>query len=279
MKVTYLGTTTLLFDDGKDQLMFDCHITRPSMSKFVIGKICTDEELADKIIEKFHIERLKAIFVSHSHYDHVLDAPYFAVKSGADIYGSESTVNVAIGGNVPEQKIHLFDINREEIIGNYRIKIIPSIHSKAHWYNDDLEQIIDEPVIQPASKAKYKEGGSYDFLIENQERKYLIRPSFNYIEGQLDDIKADVLFLGIAGLSKADEATENKFFEETVEKVRPELVVPVHWDNFMSSLEKPIKGMPKFAEDTAKSMFKLAEYCGENGISCIVQLPMTSFNC
>ena len=27
MKVTYFGTTTLLFDDGKDQIFFDAHFT------------------------------------------------------------------------------------------------------------------------------------------------------------------------------------------------------------------------------------------------------------
>lgn len=31
MKVTYLGTTTLLFDDGTDQILFDCHVIRPSL--------------------------------------------------------------------------------------------------------------------------------------------------------------------------------------------------------------------------------------------------------
>lgn len=33
MKVTFFGTTTLLFDDGKDQILFDAHFTRPSIEK------------------------------------------------------------------------------------------------------------------------------------------------------------------------------------------------------------------------------------------------------
>ena len=37
MKVTYFGTTTLLFDDGKDQILFDAHITRPSLGKYITG--------------------------------------------------------------------------------------------------------------------------------------------------------------------------------------------------------------------------------------------------
>ena len=37
MKVTFFGTTTLLFDDGKDQILFDCHFTRPSILSYIRG--------------------------------------------------------------------------------------------------------------------------------------------------------------------------------------------------------------------------------------------------
>ena len=37
MKVTFFGTTTLLFDDGTDQIFFDAHMTRPSLLKYICG--------------------------------------------------------------------------------------------------------------------------------------------------------------------------------------------------------------------------------------------------
>lgn len=37
LKVTYFGTTTLLFDDGKDQVLFDAHVTRLSVGKYARG--------------------------------------------------------------------------------------------------------------------------------------------------------------------------------------------------------------------------------------------------
>ncbi len=112
--------------------------------------------------------------------------------------------------------------------------------------------------------------------VEAHGKKYLIRPSFNYIEGQLDGFKADVLFLGVAGLAKADEVTEKRFFEETVEKVNPDVVIPLHWDNFFSPLNKPIVGMPGFVEHTEAVFFKLARYCEAHDINCLVQIPRTS---
>ena len=102
MKISYLGTTTLLFDDGTDQILFDCHVTRPSVKKCLFGKLSTDAEIADHVISEFDIDRLRGIFVSHSHHDHVLDVPYFAKRCYAEVFGSPSALNVARGGGIAE---------------------------------------------------------------------------------------------------------------------------------------------------------------------------------
>ena len=74
MKVTYFGTTTLLFDDGKDQILFDCHFTRPSLPDYIRNKpTLSDEKMADRMFHLHKIKRLSAIFISHSHHDHVME--------------------------------------------------------------------------------------------------------------------------------------------------------------------------------------------------------------
>ncbi|MBQ6560708.1 MAG: MBL fold metallo-hydrolase [Erysipelotrichaceae bacterium] len=276
MKITFFGTTTLLFDDGKDQILFDAHLTRPSLMKYIFGSEASNTSLIDEKLKLHHVDRLKAIFVSHSHHDHVMDAPYIANRCAATIYGSSSALNVARGGNVPEERLIEFKANETYTIGEYKIKIIPSIHSKPTILNNDLGQTIDTPLVQPARLRDYKEGGSYDFYVETEEKTYMIRPSFNYIKGQMDGYQADVLFLGVAGLQKADEETERIFFEETVGKLKPSVVIPLHWDNFFSPLDRPVIGMPRLVEKTEVVFFKLARYCEKHGIDMLVQMPLTS---
>lgn len=276
MKVTYFGTTTLLFDDGRDQVLFDAHFTRPSLARYIFGSGATDAALADELLRIHRVDRLRAIFVSHSHHDHVMDAPYIANRCGATIYGSASALNVARGGDVDEGRLVGFSGCETFAVGGFTVKVIPSLHSKPTILNNDLGQTIDAPLRQPARLRDYKEGGSFDFLVENGGRRYLIRPSFNYIEGQLDGIRADVLFLGTAGLAKADAETEARFFAETVDKVRPELVIPLHWDNFFSRLDAPARGMPPLIERTEAAFFKLVKACEERGVNCLIQLPRTS---
>ena len=276
MKVTYFGTTTLLFDDGRDQILFDCHFTRPSLARYIFSGAPSNTELIDSMLNLHHVERLKAIFVSHTHHDHVMDAPYVAFRTGASIYGSYSAMNVARGGKIPDDKMTEFHGGECFEVGDFRIRVIPSLHSKPTILNNDLGQTIDRPLSYPCKLREYREGGSFDFLVGHSGRSYLIRPSFNFIEGQLDGIRADVLFLGVAGLAKADPDTERKFFSETAEKVNPELIIPIHWDNFFSGLDKPATGMPPFIERTQVVFFRMAQYCEKQDIRFLVQIPRTS---
>ena len=277
MKITYFGTTTLLFDDGKDQILFDAHVTRPSLVKYILGaKASTNTQMCDELIKVHQIDRLKAIFISHTHHDHVMDAAYITNKCGAKKYGSESCKNVALGGEVAEEKIEVFAHGSTYNVGDYKITILKSLHSKPTILNNDLGVPITEKLKQPVGLREYKEGGSYDFFIEHDGEKILIRPSFNYIKGQLDDINCDVLFLGVAGLAKADQETEEVFFSETVEKTGAKLVIPIHWDNFFSPLDRPIKGMPLFVENTGTVFYKLGKYCEAHDVNMVIQYPLTS---
>ena len=276
MKVTSFGTTTLLFDDGTDQILFDAHLTRPSLKAYISGSCPTNTELVDEKLKLHHVDRLKAIFVSHTHHDHVLDASYIAKKTGAVIYGSRSAMNVARGSDVPENQMVQFERDQTYHVGNYSITVIASLHSKPTILNNDLGKEITEPLSNDAKLRDYKEGGSYDFYVEAEGKKIMIRPSFNYIKGQMDHFKADTVFLGVAGLAKADAKTEKTFFEETLGKLEPKLVIPVHWDNFFSPLTKPVTGMIPIVEKTEVVFYKLARYCEAHDIHMIVQIPLTS---
>lgn len=276
MKVSYLGTTTLLFDDGTDQILFDCHVTRPSIKKCFLGKLSTDTEIADRIISEFSVNRLRGIFVSHSHHDHVLDAPYFANRCNAEVFGSPSAINVARGGGVGEEHLHSFADSLNFRVGEFNITVIPSLHSEPHWFNNDIGKTIDMPLTQPAKMKKFKEGGSYDFLIKYGEKSILIRPSCNYIEGQLSDIKADVIFLGVTELSKKPDMWRDNFFAETIGRVQPRTVIPIHWDNFFSPLYSGMKVIPKPFDYTVENLKVLKEHCKNIGVRCVVQKPLTS---
>ena len=267
VSMTFFGTTTWLLDDGETQLLLDAHLTRPSILRVLLGKLKTNADFVDEVLQRFPMDLLKAIFVSHTHYDHVLDAVYIAQKTGADLYGSVSARNVGLGGGIPEDRLHLFEPGKPISIGAFEITVLPSLHSKPTAINNDLGVVIERPLKQPARMRDYSEGGSYDFYIRHGEQTLLVRPSCNYIEGSLKDVRADTLLLGISGLGKEDEQFHDTFYRETVGTVQPKRVIPVHWDNFFKPLKAPLPYQTRLADDTAGNMAYMKARLEADGIA------------
>lgn len=250
VKVTYLGTATLLFDDGETQLMIDGFFSRPTLLKVARGRLETDTKVVDAALKKAGVERLKAVFVAHSHYDHALDAPYVAMKTKAKLHGSASTLNIGRGAGLANEQMVLFEPGKEIAIGKFTVTVLKGKHSPPlKGLNDDLDQTIDKPLKQPASSRDYKEGGSFDFLIRHGDGSALVQASAQYIEGALDRVRADVYFLGTATLGQQTKKFQDTFYDETIKKVQPRLVVPIHWDSFFRPLNDSLEPFARGIDD------------------------------
>jgi L-ascorbate metabolism protein UlaG (beta-lactamase superfamily) len=258
VKVTFFGTSSLLIDDGETQLLTDGFVTRPGFIKAGFGKIESDSTLVKRIIKEEKIDRLKAVFVVHSHYDHVLDAPTFSKLTTAGLYGSASTLQVARAAKVPASLLHTFETGKALTFGKFTVTILPSRHTPPFNIlgksNDDLGETIDSNFTLPAKTKAFTEGGAYDVLIEHNGKRLLIKASTNYIEGRLDDVQADVLFLGIAQLGKQGNAFKENFYKYTVLPLKPKLLIPIHWDNFFKPLNNNLKPLPKIADNLKQGL-------------------------
>ena len=129
VRVTFFGTSTLLFDDGETQLLIDGFFTRPSVFKVGFGKVSTNQPLVKQVLEEQKINRLKAVFVCHSHYDHVMDAPYICTLTKAILHGSSSTLNVAMGEGLPQNQMQLYYPGQEVEVGKFKVTVIKSKHT------------------------------------------------------------------------------------------------------------------------------------------------------
>ncbi|MBA4853689.1 MBL fold metallo-hydrolase [Emticicia sp. BO119] len=251
IKVTFFGVSTLLFDDGETQLLIDGFFTRPPFLKLLTSEIYTDSTLIDDLISQFRMDRVKGIFPTHSHYDHAFDVAYTTKKMNATLFGSVSTMNIGRGGGVKEEQLHLTRPYEEISLGKFIVQIIPSKHSEPNSLKDS-GLIIKEPKPQPAKMTDYPEGGSFDFLIKHNGHQVYIKPSPNYIEGALDTTRADVCFLGIGTIGTKEPAWQNKYYEQTIGKLKPKLLVPLHWDDFTKPINQHLDMLPRFVAKTPK---------------------------
>jgi L-ascorbate metabolism protein UlaG (beta-lactamase superfamily) len=244
LTVTFLGNSTLLFDDGTDQLMIDGFLSRPGLLPVASGRLRTHPPTVDAALARAGATRIRALFVAHSHYDHALDAAYVIHRSktkdnpsGAKLHGSESTLNIGRGGDLAEKQMALFQPRVPVKVGAFTVTVLRSRHSDPiPGINDDLGHTIGTPLRQPARVKDYAEGGTFDFLIRHRGRSILVKPSAHYLTGALDHVRADVLFLGVTGLGSKPAAFRDEFYQNTVRTVRAKRVIPIHWDNFLCPL-------------------------------------------
>jgi L-ascorbate metabolism protein UlaG (beta-lactamase superfamily) len=266
LKVTFLGVATLLIDDGETQILIDGFFSRQSLWKVVTSQLHTNRKKVDDAVSKYEMNRVKAIFVSHSHYDHAFDVAYVAQKTGAVLYGSPSTLNIGRGGGLGEEQMIPYDPEKEIHIGAFSITVIPAKHSPPGFFNSNIGKPIDRPLSQPARVIKYVEGASFDFLIKHAGKSIYIIPSANFVEGIRNKYRADVVFLSIANIASRDLSFKKAYWENSIEKLKPDLVIPIHWDNFFTPLTSNLQMFPPIIDKTEKSFDFIIEKCQEQNL-------------
>ena len=251
---TWLGVTTLLFDDGETQILIDGFFSRPTLLDSVLRRAVTnDAATINYALHEFGMRRLAAIIPVHSHYYHAMDVGAIANRTSASVLGSESTANIALGAGVPPDQIVIADSEQVYSFGDFKVRLLRSRHAPIGWGGDaPLPGTIDEPLALPQPVGAWREGGSFSIVIEHPQGTTLVQGSSGYVEGALEKVSADVVMLGIGGLTTLDKEHAEQLWLETVTSTGANRIYPIHFDD----LTRPfgdIVPMPKFLGDLEKT--------------------------
>jgi L-ascorbate metabolism protein UlaG (beta-lactamase superfamily) len=244
-RVTFLGVSTLLIEDGRNAILTDGFFSRPGLLRVLLGKLAPDPHAIEAGLKRAGIERLDAVIVTHSHYDHALDAAEVARRTGATLVGSTSTANIGRGSAFPEARMRIVEGTAEMTFGDFRVTLVPSRHLPHGMAMGE----IDAPLVPPARALDYREGGSFSIFVEHPRGTLLVQASAGFIDGALAGRQADVVLLGVGGLSTMDEAYHQGYWREVVEAVGARRVIPIHWDDFTRPLTEPLAVMPRLLYD------------------------------
>ena len=167
--ITWLGTAGVLIEAGHDGILIDPYVSREGMLRVFLGlPLRPDQKAIDKWLARLET-KIHAVIVSHSHFDHCLDAPYFALKTKALFIGSKSALNVGRGVPLEEKYLQEAEIGRDMNIGPFTLKFIESAHGPA----------------------------------------FLHHGSAGFINGMYEGITADMVLLGIGGRGNTQTYLEN----------------------------------------------------------------------
>jgi len=232
--VTWLGVTTLLFDDGETQILIDGFFSRPSLTDILLSRdIDNDAAGINFALNEFRMRRLAAIIPVHSHFDHAMDVGEIANRSKASVLGSASTAEIARGAGVPEDQIIVADISQSYNFGKFNVTLRPSAHAPIGWRGSvPLAGAIEAPLAMPQSIKAFRAGAAYSIVIEHPDGTVLVHGSAGYIEGELQNVSADVVMLGIGQLTALSKDYAQDCWRNTVTMTGAHTVYAMHFDDF-----------------------------------------------
>ncbi len=232
--VTWLGVTTLLFDDGNTQVLIDGFFSRPSVADIVFSaKVQSNAARINQVLDEYQMRRLAAIIPVHSHFDHAMDIGAIANRSSASIIGSETTANIARGAGVPEDQIVIAESGSVYSFGDFSVRIIDSNHAPLGWgASVPYSGTIDAPLELPAPVSAWREGKSYSIVIMHPQGTTIVQGSAGFRPGALDDVVADVVMLGVFGLENFGRDYTEKLWLSLVTSTGAKRVIPIHFDDY-----------------------------------------------
>ena len=273
--VTWLGTSTLLFDDQETQILIDGNFTRVSPVDIALFlPVISDVATINYALAEFRLDRLAAIVPVHSHFDHAMDIGHVANRTSAVILGSESTANIARGATVPVDQYQILAEGEMRQFGDFTIRLLASRHApikpggEGPWFPGT----IDEPLQQPASVNAWKEGVVWSVFIGHPRGTTLIHASGGYIDGKLNGESADVVMLGIAGLGSLGREYVTNFWNATVSATGATRIMPVHHDDYTAPFGE-VRLFPDFLDNIVITAGWIDEIVEENGTEVLIELP------
>jgi len=273
--VTWLGTSTLLFDDRETQILIDGNFTRLSPAQIVLFiPVSSDVATINYALAEYRMDRLAAIVPVHSHFDHAMDVGHVANRTSAVILGSESTANIARGADVPVDQYQILAEGETRQFGDFTIKLLSSRHAPIKpggdgpWFPGN----IDEPLEQPASVHEWKEGVVWSIFIGHPRGTTLIQGSGGFIEDKLNGESADVVMLGIAGLAGLGKEYVTEYWNQTIPVTGATRILPIHHDDFTAPFGA-VRLFPDFIDNIVITSGWIDEIVEETSADVTIELP------
>ncbi|NOZ01161.1 MAG: MBL fold metallo-hydrolase [Deltaproteobacteria bacterium] len=231
VKVRWLGAAGIEFTHEGDSWLLDPYFSRWGKLKVLLGRVAPKKAAIETALASLNGE-LRAIIVSHTHFDHALDVPEIAqrfegpILGGAslntlfDRYGRGGRVTVCAGGE------------SIDLPGGARVTMLTSLHGKALFNKVPYPGEIEPGGAPPVKAAEYRHGQNFICMFEVGGTTFAHSGSANLIDESLMGRRCDVLFMCLPFWQNTPD-----YHRRLVGALKPKVVIPFHFDDF----SKPFK--------------------------------------
>lgn len=225
-----MTVASMVIEDEKTVIFIDPMFTRAGVLNWMaLSKLRSNEALVQSVLKDNNISKVDALFISHSHFDHSIDAPIVAKLTGGILYVDESSERIAKAYKDPKIKTQRFQNLKTIQVGDFKITPIERVHSEIRTFGIHF---LPGPV--PADFDfdfyDYNVGNTWLYYIEHPKGKIVIDQGSEPFIERLKPFtqSADVLIQGVANRLN-DEAITDGYMNF----LKPKVFMPLHFDNFI----------------------------------------------
>jgi L-ascorbate metabolism protein UlaG (beta-lactamase superfamily) len=239
LRLQWLGTAGFALEYGGHILLIDPYVTRAPLAHCLLTRLSPDGHAIAR-----HVPRADAIVVGHTHFDHALDVPEIARRSGARVFGSRSAAALCLGAGVPANRVEVVeresgDVPVEREVGPFQLRFVPSAHSRLVLgrvpFSGDIADCADVPLRAGA----YKCGAVFGVEIRVAGRVVYHMGSAELIDANVQVRNVDLLLLCVAGWAASRDLPER-----VGRRLAPGAVLLSHWDDFFRPMREPARSLP-----------------------------------
>ena len=232
--VRWLGTAGFALEHAGHVVLIDPYLTRASLARCLLAPLVPDEAAIAR-----HAPRADAIVLGHTHFDHALDAPVIARRTGARVFGSRSAAALCRSRGVPAAQVDV--VEREpgsepavREVGPFELRFVPSAHSRLVLGRVPFPGEIADCDDVPMRAHEYRCGAVFGVEVRVAGRKIFHMGSAELVDRTLDVRHIDLLLMCVAGWT-----TGRDLPERVAHKVAPGAVLLSHWDDFLRPIDAP----------------------------------------
>jgi L-ascorbate metabolism protein UlaG (beta-lactamase superfamily) len=264
LELTWLGTAGFRLAYQGVVVLIDPYVTRLSLTDLVRRRVVPPSE---KAIGRW-IERADAVLVGHTHFDHALDVPAIARRTGCKVYGSQSMANLMALYRLGDRAV-VVQAQRDYEVGPFKFHFVPSVHSKlALGLTVPFAGELTCEHLDHLTPQAYRCGQVWGICIEVAGTRFYHQGSADFLERELRDKNVDVFLCGISG-----RRFTPKYVERIVAKLAPNVIVPTHYDDFFRPLDAKVQfsfnvNLTGFADEVHAASRDLPLHVLELGVTC-----------
>jgi L-ascorbate metabolism protein UlaG (beta-lactamase superfamily) len=225
MRFRWLGAAGVELESGGERLLIDPYFSRIPFRYLFFGRPAPNRE---RILR--HLLPARTVLVTHPHYDHLMDVPVVCREFHAAACGSPFTAAILSAHGVSPDKLRVVAPGEKFSDGPFSVEVFSGEHEPIAGvvpYTGSLPRGLKPPL----RLAEYRMDCMLSYRVSGGGISVLLWNS----SSPADAPSADALVINLTRSAWR--------WKPVLERVAPRMVFPIHWDDFFSPLEKPLRPM------------------------------------